>query len=316
MARWISRKSGGRSRLALLGRKAGPAEEAEDVVISCRHFRLPAHPRRLEVLLPPNRGIDRAGPRPETGDGARRLAVLVGGDSRSHSFDAETARELGRKVQALVEGQKVAITVVTSRRTGASAEDALVASLGEGVTVHSWRREPDRELLLEQLRGADAFVVTGESESMLAEAVATGRPVYIHPLPRRPFNLLERVADRIEKRAKTPRTNRRGTPRPQEGLQYLCSRLLERSLVLPPRKLESLHEELVSRGFARWLGSPLSLEAGPEHDSAGETARRLLTLLGWQEWSGTATPERQVFPSPRTADTGTEGQGASLDQTG
>ena len=44
---------------------------------------------------------------------------------------------------------------------------------------------------------ADVLIVTGESESMLAEAAATHKPVYIYPLPERPGNVKSQLKEWI-----------------------------------------------------------------------------------------------------------------------
>jgi len=285
VARFIGRTSGGRSRVVTLGRRGGPAEEAEDVSIACRHYRLAHHPRRIETLLPLNRGVLAElsqTPRGPAQRARRRLVVLVGGDSHSHCLDTDTARDLARQVRALADPAEAEIFVVTSRRSGADVEDTLRMALGgERVTFHAYSRNPDRAPLLEGLRTADAFVVTGESESMLAEAAATGRPLHIFRVPARRLDIFDRLSAWVEHRARTPVINRRGTPKPQEGLNYLCNRLIERGIVLPPRQLEALHEALISEGLATGMDGPMRTNARPPRDECAEAAAKLLHLLGW-----------------------------------
>ncbi len=302
VARFIGRASGGRTRVVTLGRRGGPAEEAEDVSIACRHYRLVHHPRRIETLLPTNRGViaDLANAPATPGKGAkRRLVALVGGASRSHAFGPATAEKLAAQLRALADPVEAEIFVVTSRRTGAEAERALRASLGgTDVVFHAYSENPDRAPLLEALRTADAFVVTGESESMLAEAAATGRPVHIFPVPRRRPDPIDRLSAWVERRALTPVINRRGTPKPQEGINYICNRLIERGIVLPPRRVEALHEALIAEGLATGMEGPMRSNARPPRDECAEAAAQLLHLLGWP---GPESPAEAERPEPRRA---------------
>lgn len=304
VARWIGRASGGRSRLVILGRRGGPAEESEDVVVSCRHYRLMPHPRRIETVLPTNRGIIPEATsvplRPVGEPGRRRIVMLVGGDSRSHCLDAASARLLAEQTRALAAPAQAEIFVVTSRRTGPAIERVLREALGGGpdVVFHAYSENSSRAPLLEGLRTADAFVVTGESESMLAEAAATGRHVHIFPVPTRKPDLLDRLAGWIEHRARVPSMNRRGTPKPQEGLHYICNRLVERGIVLPPRRVEALHEELFAQGLASGMEGPPIFTTRKPRDECAETAVQLLQLLGWK--GGPHAPAAAEWPEQRS----------------
>src|SRR3546814_1737664 len=53
IARWVKRQSGGRTKLVQLGRKAANVADDFDLAVTCTHFQLPAHPKRIDLLLPP-----------------------------------------------------------------------------------------------------------------------------------------------------------------------------------------------------------------------------------------------------------------------
>jgi mitochondrial fission protein ELM1 len=127
---------------------------------------------------------------------------------------------------------------------------------------------------------ADVLVVTGDSESMLAEAVATGKPVYIYPLPVKSLTWQKRWREWVVSRAQKPRMNKRGTDRPQQGVSYLCARLIERGLVLPPNDPNTLHHTLIQHGLARFFGEPMDLESRPPLRELDEVAHRVKTLIG------------------------------------
>jgi mitochondrial fission protein ELM1 len=134
---------------------------------------------------------------------------------------------------------------------------------------------------------ADALIVTGESASMLAEACATGKPVYIYALPPRPRGpqawalRAERwLADAVTARAYARPVNRRGIERPQRGLELLCAKLLARGFVRTSGHSRRLHEQLVQRGLARIFDGKLA-STPPEHLSeVRQVADRVRELMG------------------------------------
>ena len=147
--------------------------------------------------------------------------------------------------------------------------------------MHVWQAGQSANPYLAYLSLADVLVVTGESESMLAEAAATDKPLYIYPLPERPAALGVRLKEWLVRRAQQPRRNTRGTVRPQRGLAYVCGRLIERGTLQPRRDVNALHQALVEHGFAHFFGEPLSLAARPqlqEFDTVAEQVRRLLRM--------------------------------------
>lgn len=258
-ARWIAARNHHDTRLILMGRRGGPVGESRDIAIHCRHFGIPPHPRHIETVLPPSKvGGDRLAEAAERwpglfGDGPRpHVVLLVGGANAQHILDAAQARGMAARVRASVDAAGGTLAVVPSRRTGAAAADALRACAGSGALFEPWQgQREDGNPFLGYLATADILMVTGESESMLAEAVATGKPVYIIPLQASRPNPRRRIANWVVRQARTDRFNARGSRRPQQGLQYLCARLIEWRVFLPPRDLEALHDALVAHGVAR-----------------------------------------------------------------
>ncbi|MEJ2761389.1 MAG: ELM1/GtrOC1 family putative glycosyltransferase, partial [Gammaproteobacteria bacterium] len=287
IARWVARRTGGATRLVLMGRKAGPVGESEDVVVSCGHFQLPPHPRRIETLLPPskvNRGqLEEAAARWPQLFGDRpspRVVLLIGGSTRSYRLDGRDAGDLLNRVQAQVREAGGTLAVLTSPRTGRAATLELQRVAGEDVIVDFWQKGRRDNPYLGYLDGADILIVTGESESMLAEAVTAGKPVYIAPLPRRRQTPLQWAGNWVHAHAHRDRFNKRGSRRPQQGLQYLCALLVEHRLILPERGLEQLHNDLVEAGLARFLGSRLECWRPQPWREPAEVAARIRELLG------------------------------------
>jgi mitochondrial fission protein ELM1 len=287
VARWIGTQSHGRTRLIQLGRKGGQVADWYDAVVSCLFYRLPPHPRRVEIVAPwtqvtPERlaqahqrwgGLFEGAPQP-------RVALLVGGTSVVYRLDTETAQRLGEEVRTWAQKQGGSVFATTSRRTGPQATEALRRALGAECYVHEWRPGQPDNPYLGFLAAADVLVVTGDSESMLAEAVTTGKPLYIYPLPAKPLTRSKRLREWIVARAQHPRLTKRGTVRPQQGLAYLCARLIERGIVLPPNDPATLHQTLIQHGLARFFGDPLDIAPRPPHQALDDAARRVRALVG------------------------------------
>jgi mitochondrial fission protein ELM1 len=289
VARWIAAESRGGTRLVQLGRKGADFAELFDLAITPSYCRLLTHPRRLETSLP----LHRATPARlrvaemewrERLEGARRprVVLLAGGSSGQYRIDAGTARWIGEDVMRLARRLGGSVLATTSRRLGSVATEALCEGLEGAAFVHRWTPEAAENPYLALLACADVLVVTGDSESMLAEAVALGRTVYIYPLPvRGSFRWLSAVREWVVAKATSRPLGERQTVRPQRGLELFCARLVERGWVRPTRDLELLHDDLERRGLARRMGeSAASFEPAPAQPDLEAAVERVRELLG------------------------------------
>lgn len=287
VARWIRRQSAGNSRLVQLGRRGGAVAWHFDLVVTPRNARLWPHPNRIETTLPPNRieaaSLSEAAARwkPIFADAPRpRIALLVGGATSLYRFEAADARRLGELATQLVRRVGGSIFVTTSRRTGDAAARELAAALPEVHHFHHWNQPAHQNPYLGYLALADTLVVTGESESMLAEVCATDRPVLIHALPPvGPPTLRRRAGNWIVERAQRSLPARGRDPtRHRHGLDGVCAHLVAAGYVLPPRDLEALHRELIAIGRARRFGETPhegTLEPLREVDAAARRIREM-----------------------------------------
>ena len=184
VARWIRDASGGRSALVHLGRPwSSPA--FFDLVVSNRQYLLEASANVIvntlpltdlsEAALAAERAVWGATwahlPRPW-------VVLLVGGDSGPLVFTPDQARRLAQQVNARMRGRSGSVLLTTSPRTAAQSAQALCDELRAPAFVHRWpsaTANPYRGLLA----CGDEFIVTADSMSMLAEACATERPVYL-----------------------------------------------------------------------------------------------------------------------------------------
>jgi uncharacterized protein len=283
VALWIKERSGGRTKIAYIGRPRRWIERF-DLVIGTAQYRLPDAANVLKLDLPlmrPDAEAVAAAGRSWTERlaGLRRplIAVLVGGRTKPYRFDAVVARELMAAAEAEARRSGGSLYVTTSRRTRADAAEAIERSLPEGSRLFRWRPEAAAQdnPYLGLLALADSFIVTGDSASMMVEVARLGRPLAIFPLPvgvsgiERPLYALGRAFH----------------PAPGEGRRW--RRLLEPvgnflydTVGLPySRDLTMLHEALIRRGMAVRLGEPFPDRRAAAEDDLATAAGRVRGLL-------------------------------------
>jgi len=308
IARWIAAQAEGRTSVVAMGRKGGDVATNFDLVATCSYVRYPPHERRVGLAAPlsqvtPSRLAEAAAKFPAlfTGHAAPRIVVLVGGSCAQYELDGAIARRLADDVATLARERGGSVIVVTSRRTPAGAVAAIEAGLRSGGApvgeLHRWSADRSENPYLGYLAGADVLVVTGESESMIAEACATGKPVYIYPLRKKAPGLPQRLVHKVTELAYSRPRKGKGTFRPQQGTEYFCSRLIERGIVHPTRDLEAFHRGLVAAGHARMFDGTLDLAPLPMLNEAEVVAERVRALLGCSD-------ERRVSDQPRRASRG------------
>lgn len=263
VARWIRRQSGGRARLVRLGRPAAPYGWF-DLIVTTPQYGLPECGNIAHLPLPLT-DIGSEGPRearPGVDDLPHpRIALLVGGSSGGLRFGAEQARALGATASALAARKGGALLVSTSRRTEPAAAAALAGALGAPHRLHRYGESgnPYRGYLAL----ADAVIVTADSASMMADAVASRRPVLIAPLPARRHlgHYFGRIAARL--------------PRYDAAVDV--------GLIPRPRDIARIGAQLVERGHARWLTAEDDLRPPAAlYDAAGALAsvvRRIVALV-------------------------------------
>ncbi len=288
VAQWIREQSLGRARIVALGRKAGDDAERFDRVVTPSYARLFAHPHRIETGGPLHRvtrdalakaaeeWADRLGDAP-----APRIAVLVGGTSGQYRLGPAEAGRLAAACAQLARACGGSLFATTSRRLGAAATDAFCSAVGEIHFLHRWTPDDPSNPYLGLLAHADAFVITGDSESMLAEATSLGRPVAIYPLPvRASFRWLSAFREWVWRRATAKPLGPRGTPRPQRGLERWCGKAIERGYVRPTRDLDRLHGALFERGSARPFTGSLPVAHGVAWDDRAAVAAAVREMMG------------------------------------
>jgi len=108
------------------------------------------------------------------------IAVLVGGTGNAYRMTPKAAKKLGRQLCRLTEEKGAGLVVTVSRRTGPDNEAALRQELA-GAPAVIWDGVGENPYF-GYLGLADIIVVTADSISMVSEACATGKPVYVADL--------------------------------------------------------------------------------------------------------------------------------------
>ncbi len=298
VAAWIREQSQGLTRTVQMGRMGAYRGDCFDLAISPAYANIYPDPRRMETAAPVTRVnpseieyaavqwkrlIERS-PSP-------RIGLLVGGSDPAHEFTPEVSSRLGIEVAAAARRVGGSVFVTTSRRTSRAAAAALEKALGDTLAhFHHWapRQDLRENPYMGYLALADGLVVTGESASMLAESCATGKPVYIYPLPEVSKGLkglavrpLWAIADAITERAYARPTNRRGIERPQRGFELVCAKLVAGGWIRPSHHIQRLHRCLVERGLARYFDGTFSDAPTRRHSEVREVADRVRGLLGF-----------------------------------
>ena len=150
----------------------------------------------------------------------------------AYVLDATQAVQIARSLEAFSDG---GLVVSTSRRTPPGFIDALLEHIRAPDMVYRWGESPDNPYL-GLLAWGDRFIVTEDSVSMTAEAIATGKEVFIAALePVRPW--WSRLSS--------------------FGWKPLTHRL---AMTLAParfhRNVRRMHEQLVAEGLVHWLALP------------------------------------------------------------
>ncbi|HEX6113909.1 MAG TPA: mitochondrial fission ELM1 family protein [Geminicoccaceae bacterium] len=300
--RWIQRRADKRVRLVHVGRPWARIENF-DLVVTTPQYRLPKRPNVLHNTAPLQRVADeRLGqaatlwaprlahlPRPYT-------AVMVGGNAGPYVLDTEAATLLGRAASAFATAQGGSLLLSTSARTPKEAIPALEAAIDCPADVFRWTRNAAENPYLGYLALADSIIVTCESMSMLTEACATSKPVYmfdLHTGPENRWPLLESLIGKVDsswwRRVRRLR------------LQPLVFRI---AFAIGPtrmtRDVRIIHRQLQAQGRAVWLGE--AFPEGPPPTPLDDVPRAVARVKAlFEESVGARHAAARATPHPRRA---------------
>ena len=174
IAREIRRLSP-RTRIVCLGRPAGEPGRF-DLVLTTAQYRIPAAANVVELSMP----LAETNTIPAAAAGGP-LALVVGGPAFPDLLDAPAAERLADEALADAARTGRTLDVVTSPRTPPEAIAVLERRIVAPHRLSVFGRGQNR--YREALAQASEIIVTSDSVSMVADALAAAKPVAIYRLP-------------------------------------------------------------------------------------------------------------------------------------
>ncbi len=273
VGRWIRDQSGGRTKIVHVGRPWADPERF-DLVITTPQYRLPQRPNVLQNMLTMH-SVSAARmaaaaehwqqtlaslPQP-------RIAVIVGGHSGPYTFGARAAARLARQASQLAQARGGSLLLTSSARTAPAA----LRALDEGTAAvprhfYRWREADEQNPYFAYLALADELIVTADSISMLTEACATGKPVYMFDP------------------GVGPQAMRRDAAAVAGANDFDLSTFCYRGLIRwGPRRLSRditlVHDRLLATGNAVWLGDKFPVAAPPPLQDIDRAVRRVRQVV-------------------------------------
>lgn len=267
VCRWIRRASAGHTRIVHVGRPwADPSRF--DLVVTTPQYRLPERANVLQNALTLHRVTRARLAEVASAHAARleqlpapRVAVIVGGPSGPYHFGVHAARRLAAQAGELVRAHGGSLMITTSARTPQVVTRVLREAVDVPHELYEWRAEDAANPYFAYLGMADALVVSFDSISMLSEACATGRPVYMFDLQRDHAPGATAAPVDVSPRSLGYRALMRFGPR-----------RLGRDIAL-------VHQRLLREGRAAWLGSRQSAGPGAASADLDRAVARVRLLL-------------------------------------
>ncbi len=258
VARWIQRQADKTVRIVHLGRPWATPERF-DLIVTTPQYQLPRAANILHNTLP---RISQARLAEAAAHWATdlealpepRIALLVGGNSGPYTLDPAKATLLAEQAEAMAREAGGSLLITTSARTPLAAVEMLAQKIRVPCHFHRWRAGAADNPYFAYLALAEAFIVTGDSVSMLTEACATGKPVHIFDLADGPEARRPRKAGKL--------------PWWRYGYNYRFRPLSHRlGMALGPRRMgrdvRRMQEQLIREGRAAWLGGSFAGETSP-----------------------------------------------------
>ncbi|MGD2074873.1 MAG: mitochondrial fission ELM1 family protein [Gammaproteobacteria bacterium] len=256
VCRWVRAQAGGRTRIVHVGRPWARPEHF-DLIITTPQYRVPEHQRVLQ-----NAATLHGVTRERLAEAARtwapafaglsepRITVILGGNSGPYTLGPRCAAGIAREVSRMAGRRGGSLLVSTSARTPLSAVRAFEAHTSVPCYLYRWRPSDRANPYFGMLAHADALVVTADSVSMLSEACATGKPVYMAPLGGYGYPMRPGVKVEVDFRL---------AALTYSWLMRFGPRRLSRDIRL-------VHRRLLSEGRVTWLGDRFPPVAGAAAD--------------------------------------------------
>jgi mitochondrial fission protein ELM1 len=188
VGRWIRRQAGGKTRLVHIGRPWARPENF-DLLVTTPQYRLPQRDNILHNTMTlhsvtrerltesANHCRSRYVHLPEP-----YIGVILGGNSGPYTLGRRTAARIAGRASELARGQRGSLLITSSARTSRLALNEFERHVSAPYDLYRWRPDDADNPYYGILGLSSALVVTADSVSMLSEACAAGKPVYMAEL--------------------------------------------------------------------------------------------------------------------------------------
>ncbi|MEA2079561.1 MAG: ELM1/GtrOC1 family putative glycosyltransferase, partial [Pseudomonadota bacterium] len=242
-----------------------------DLVITTPQYRLPERDNVLQNVLTlhsvsAERLADEAGnwksrfmhlPKPCTG-------VIVGGNSGPYTLGPKAVESIAGQANRMAAQRGGSLLISTSARTPKTVIQLLKQAVSVPHYLYHWQANDRANPYFGILALSDELIVTADSVSMLSEACATGKPVYMAELggygyPMRPGH-------------KTAVDFRLSALTYSWMMRFGPKRL--------SRDIRLVHRNLLSEGRVAWLGEPFQQPSAVGSADLDRALQRVRALLG------------------------------------
>lgn len=107
------------------------------------------------------------------------LCVIIGGDTKHNKVNDQTIIKLCHNLLKIKSSAKCHLYVTTSRRTSRSNIKQIKSILNDNASLYLWEAKATHNPYLAMLSYCQAILVSVDSISMISDALATGKPVYV-----------------------------------------------------------------------------------------------------------------------------------------
>ena len=266
VGRWIRKQSGGRTRLVHIGRPWARPENF-DLLITTPQYRLPERDNILHNTTTLHRvTADRLAAEADCWRShyehlpSPYIGVILGGNSGPYTFGVQAAARMAKQVSELARKRKAALLVTSSARTFTRALRAFEQNLSVPYELYRWHPGGSDNPYFGILGLSDALVVTADSVSMLSEACATGREVYMAELGGYGYPMREGSTIPIDFRP--------------SALTY--SWMMRFGHQRLSRDLRLVHQALLEQGQVVWLGD--DFDKAPVQPAVSDMQRAVIRV--------------------------------------
>jgi uncharacterized protein len=109
-----------------------------------------------------------------------KIALIVGGSTKKANIRPSHFAKMSETISNKTAELDGSILVTTSRRTGIKNEQIILSHLSDPHYIFTWQEKLSTNPYYAILAQADYIIITGDSISMISDACATGKPVYIY----------------------------------------------------------------------------------------------------------------------------------------